>query len=62
MTERIAESSPRLQARLFPCIAAFGVLGAVLLVLWLLMFGVNEQRWKEQASTADKGVRIQERI
>ena len=36
--------------RLFPYIAAFGLLGAASLVLWLLVFGVNEQKWKEQAS------------
>jgi hypothetical protein len=38
--------------RLFPYIAAFGILGAVSLILWLLVMGVNEQRWKEQASAA----------
>jgi len=38
--------------RLFPYIAAFGILGAASLLLWLLVFGVNEQRWKEQASGA----------
>src|SRR3984893_16171632 len=38
--------------RLFPYIAAFGILGAASLILWLLVFGVNEQRWKEQASAA----------
>jgi Domain of unknown function (DUF4386) len=38
--------------RLFPYIAAFGLLGAASLVLWLLAIGVNEQRWKEQASAA----------
>src|SRR2546427_1685726 len=38
--------------RLFPYIAAFGLLGAASLILWLLVFGVNEQRWKEQARAA----------
>src|ERR1700681_3508771 len=38
---------PPLGYRLFPYIAAFGVLGAALLMLLLLVFGVNEQRWQE---------------
>ncbi len=38
--------------RLFPYIAALGILGAALLMLWLLVFGVNEQRWKERARAA----------
>jgi len=38
--------------RLFPYVAAFALLGAALLILWLLVFGVNEQRWKEQAGAA----------
>jgi hypothetical protein len=37
---------------LFPYVAALGLLGAVSLMLWLLAFGVNEQRWKEQAGAA----------
>src|SRR5216683_3351172 len=43
---------PPLGYRLFPYIAAFGILGAALLMMWLLVFGVNEQRWTEQASAA----------
>src|SRR6202521_421721 len=44
--------SPTLGYRLFFYVAPFGLLGAVLLILWLLVFGVNEQRWKEQESAA----------
>ena len=43
--------------RLFPYIAALGLLGAASLILWLLVFGVNEQRWKEQASAAGESIR-----
>src|SRR6266851_1056394 len=43
---------PPLGYRLFPYVAAFGLLGATALVLWLLVFGVNEKRWEEQASAA----------
>src|SRR6202521_4139175 len=44
--------STTLGYRLFFYVAPFGLLGAVLLILWLLVFGVNEQRWKEQESAA----------
>lgn len=42
---------PPLGYSLFPYIAAFGLLGAASLIVWLLVFGVNEQRWKEQAQS-----------
>jgi Domain of unknown function (DUF4386) len=44
--------SPPLGYRLFPYLAALGLLGAVAKILWLLVFGVNEQRWNEQAGAA----------
>lgn len=42
--------------RLYPYVVAMALLGAASLILWLLVFSVNEQRWKEQAS--EKGLRI----
>jgi len=44
--------SPPLAKSLSPYNLALGILGQESLMLWLLVMGVNEQRWKEQASVA----------
>ena len=44
--------SPPLANYLSPYILAPGLLGEGSLTLWLLVIGVNVQRWKEQASAA----------
>ena len=44
--------SPPLARYLSPYNLALGILGQGSLMLWLLMMGVDEQRWKEQASAA----------
>ena len=44
--------SPPLAQHLSPYHMAPGILGEGVLTVWLLVVGVNEQRWREQASTA----------
>lgn len=44
--------SPSIGFRLFPYIAVFALLASIVQILWLLIYGVDEQRWKEQARTA----------
>jgi len=39
-----------LASRLLPFILAASLVGALANVFWLLVFGLNEQRWKEQAA------------
>ncbi len=44
--------SPDLGHRMFPLVEVLGLLGAGPQILWLLVFGVNEQRWRDQARVA----------
>ena len=44
--------SPSFAARLFPYYLVFPGLGEGSLLLWLLIVGVNAQRWKERASAS----------
>lgn len=44
--------SPALAAHLFAYLMPIGLPGELSLTLWLLVIGVNVQRWKEQASAA----------
>lgn len=43
---------PPLAATLYPVIAVVAAFGEIPLLLWLLVVGVNEQRWQAQASAA----------
>src|SRR5574341_1373842 len=43
---------PPLGYRTFMITALVGLLSSVVMIFWLLVFGVNEQRWKEQAGAA----------
>ncbi|HYN14741.1 MAG TPA: DUF4386 domain-containing protein [Terriglobales bacterium] len=49
--------SPPLAIHLFPFIAGASALAEIPLQLWLIVMGVNEQRWKEQASAAGASIR-----
>jgi uncharacterized protein DUF4386 len=49
--------SPPLANHLSPYVFAPGILGEGALTLWLLVIGVNEQGWKEQASAAGASIR-----
>jgi hypothetical protein len=43
---------PPLAGRVFPLIAVASALAELPLMLWLLVFGVNDERWTEQAAAA----------
>jgi len=48
--------SPPLANSLSPYIEVVGFLAEASLMLWLLVMGVNDQRWKEQASAAGASI------
>ena len=50
--------SPPFANRLSPYNLVLGFLAELLLMLWLLVMGVNVQRWKEQAGAAQKEARV----
>ncbi len=45
--------SPSLANQLFPFIATASGIAELPLQLWLVIIGLNEQRWKEQASAGE---------
>ncbi len=49
--------SPALATHLSPYVDVLGFIAELFLMLWLLVMGVNVQRWKEQASTARASTR-----
>jgi hypothetical protein len=44
---------PPLGYRSFPIVAGFGLLVSVILIFWLLVFAVDENRWKASATAAE---------
>ncbi len=43
---------PPLADRLLPVVMVVGLLGAAVQIFWLLAYGVDEARWRQQAATA----------
>ena len=52
----LAFLSPPFGDRVFSFIAVFGIVGALANIGWLLVVGVNEQRWREQTSVAEASI------
>lgn len=48
----LAFLSPLFGLRIYPFIGVIGLLGSLATIAWLLAFGVDENRWREQAAVA----------
>jgi hypothetical protein len=47
---------PPFASAIYPLIAIVAAFGEIPLLLWLLVFGVNNQRWQEQASAREASI------
>ena len=52
----LAFLSPPFGERVFSVIALVGIIGSLANIAWLLVVGVNEQRWREQASASEASI------
>ncbi|MGZ3332694.1 MAG: DUF4386 domain-containing protein [Gemmatimonadaceae bacterium] len=52
----LAFLSPPFGERMFSIIAIVGIIGSLANIAWLLVVGVNEQRWREQAGLAETSI------
>ena len=48
--------APPLAARAFPYVVTIALIGTAAQIVRLLVYGVNEQRWKEQAGRAAQSI------